>query len=37
MDTIEEVESWSVGWFYYAHDMSHPTPDQIYRENVALW
>ncbi|KAI8089707.1 Alpha/Beta hydrolase protein [Halteromyces radiatus] len=34
---IDDGESWCVGWFYYSHDISHPTFDQIQRENVTAW
>ncbi|KAI8342795.1 Alpha/Beta hydrolase protein [Chlamydoabsidia padenii] len=37
LNAIEDVKAWSIGWFYYEHDMSHPTFEDIHRENLALW
>ncbi|KAI8339885.1 hypothetical protein BC941DRAFT_236369 [Chlamydoabsidia padenii] len=36
-DTVDNVEKWSVGWFYHRRDKSHPSFNEIYRRNIALW
>jgi hypothetical protein len=36
-DTVDDLEAWSVGWFYHKHDMSHPPFNRIHRQNIALW
>lgn len=37
VQTINDIESWSEGWFYYKKDHSHPQFKEIQRENMALW
>lgn len=37
VQTIDNITTWSEGWFYYKKDYSHPTFQEIHRENLALW
>lgn len=37
VQTINDIEIWSEGWFYYKQDHSHPQFKEIQRENMALW
>jgi hypothetical protein len=37
VQTINDVQVWSEGWFYYQKDYSHPQFKDIQRENMALW
>lgn len=37
LHTIQDIQSWAEGWFYYPHDRSHPPFKEIKRDNLALW
>jgi hypothetical protein len=37
VQTINDVSTWSEGWFYYKKDHSHPKFQDIRRENMAIW
>lgn len=37
VQTINNIETWSEGWFYYKKDHTHPQFKEIQRENMALW
>lgn len=37
VQTINNIEEWSEGWFYYKEDYTHPKFKEIQRENLALW
>lgn len=37
VQTIDDVATWSEGWFYQKKDHTHPDFKDIQRENLALW
>lgn len=37
LQTIDDISSWSEGWFYYKKDYSHPKFKDIQRDNLAVW
>lgn len=37
VQTIDNVATWSEGWFYYKKGYTHPKFKDIQRENMALW
>lgn len=37
LKSIDTINIWSEGWFYYKNDHSHPQFKDIQRENLALW
>lgn len=37
LQTIDNISTWSEGWFYYKKDYSHPKFKEIQRDNLAVW